>query len=448
MTRSPPHGAKSGEGVDPPAPAPAPAPDRDRDRDRDEKEFQRVLLHMPVDVRSLSLVVLAVIASIFALHWAQPIVVPILLGVMFSYALTPAVDRLWRWRVPRPVGAGVVLSAIAALIGWGAMALSDDATDLIETLPQVAQKVRHGLEDARRKPSGSPIDKVQQAANEIEQAAVQQAASSAASGASAAGARRAGEARRDGASTTTTTTTTTSITKATPAPPLPPGVTRVVVERPSINVRDYLWTGTLGLFAFLGQVLVVFFITLFLLASGDTFRRKMVKLAGPRLSQKKITVQALDEVSEQIQRYLIVQLATSVVVGVATGGAFFALGLHNAGAWGVVAGVTNLVPYVGAVMVGAGSAIVGFIQFESIDQALVIGAASFAIHAVVGNLLTPWLTGRASRMNPFAVFVGVLAFGWLWGAVGLILGTPILMVVKAICDRVDELKPVGEFLGE
>ena len=90
---------------------------------------------------------------------------------------------------------------------------------------------------------------------------------------------------------------------------------------------------------------------------------------------------------------------------------------------------------------------VGFIQFDSIDKALMIGAASFAIHAIVGNLLTPWWTGRASRMNPFAVFVGVLAFGWLWGAVGLILGTPILMVVKTVCDRVEELKPVGEFLG-
>lgn len=430
MTRNGQPPASSEDGTDPPG--------------ADAIARERVLLHMPVDVRSLSLVVLAVIASIFALQWAKAIVVPILLGVMFSYALTPAIDRLNRWHVPRAVGAAVVLLAIMALLGWGAWALSDDASALIETLPQVTQKVRHGLESARKKPSGSTIDKMQRAANEIEQATAQQAASDAASSASSAsGARRANDARRGDASTTTTTTTTTT----TAAPPAEPGVTRVVVERPSINVRDYLWTSTLGLFAFLGQLAIVFFVTLFLLASGDTFRRKMVKLAGPRLSQKKITIQALDEVSEQIQRYLLVQLATSVIVGVATGLAFLALGLDNAGAWGVVAGVTNLVPYVGAAIVGGGSAIVGFIQFDSIDKGLMIGASSFAIHALVGNLLTPWLTGRASRMSPFAVFVGVLAFGWLWGAVGLILGTPILMVAKAICDRVDELKPVGEFLG-
>jgi predicted PurR-regulated permease PerM len=400
---------------------------------------ERLLLHMPVDVRSLSLVVLAVLASIFALQWAKAVVVPILLGVMFSYALAPVVDRLQRWRLPRAAGAGAVLVSIAALICWGVWALSDDATAFVETLPQVAQKVRQVMDGARRKPSGSTIDKMQQAAEEIERAADQQQAASQAvlprSGASGAGG--ALEARRTRPGTTTTTTTSSPS----------PGVTRVVVERPSINVRDYLWTGTLGLFSFLGQLAIVFFVTLFLLASGDTFRRKMVKLAGPRLSQKKITIQALDEVGDQIQRYLLVQIATSVIVGVATGLAFLALGLDNAAAWGVVAGVTNLVPYVGAVIVGGGSAIVGFIQFDSLDKALLIGAASFAIHALIGNLLTPWLTGRAGRMSPFAVFVGVLAFGWLWGPVGLILGTPILMVVKSVCDRVDELKPVGEFLG-
>ena len=240
-------------------------------------------------------------------------------------------------------------------------------------------------------------------------------------------------------------TRATALTPITSAPPR--AVTRVVVERPSFNIRDYLWSGTLGLLVLVGQTAIVFFVTLFLLASGDTFRRKMVKLAGPRLSQKKITVQALEEVRLHIQRYLLVQLSTCVVVGVATGLAFYALGLHNAPVWGVAAGITNLVPYVGALVVGFGSALVGFIQFDSIGHALLVGASSFSIHAVVGNLLTPWWTGRASRMSPFAVFVGVLTFGWLWGAVGLILGTPILMVVKTVCDRIDELKPVGEFLG-
>ena len=143
-------------------------------------EPERVHLHMPVDIRSLSLVVLTVLACIFALQWARPILVPILLGVMFSYALTPAVDRLQRWRLPRAVGAVLVLGAVIAIVLWGVTALADDATAMIENLPRAAQKLRQSVEG--HKPAG-PIDKVQQAAAELEQAAhaAETAAASAAS---------------------------------------------------------------------------------------------------------------------------------------------------------------------------------------------------------------------------------------------------------------------------
>src|ERR1035438_514279 len=174
----------------------------------------------------------------------------------------------------------------------------------------------------------------------------------------------------------------------------------------------------------------------------------MVKLAGPHLSQKRITLQALDEITEQIQRYLLVQLAVSVLVGILTWLTFWAIGVEQSAVWGVIAGITNLIPYVGAVLVGGASALVAFIQFGAVDMGLLVGASSFAIHTLVGNLLTPWWMGRASRMSPFAVFVSVLVFGCLWGVWGLLLGVPILMVVKTICDRVDELNAVGELLGD
>ena len=183
------------------------------------------------------------------------------------------------------------------------------------------------------------------------------------------------------------------------------------------------------------------------MVSGNTFRRKLLKLAGPRLSSKKITLQALDEITGQIQRYLQVQLLTSALVGVLTGAALFAVGLENAAVWGIAAGVLNLVPYVGSLVTAVASAMVGFLQFGSLNMAMLVGGVSLVIHTVVGNLLTPWLTSRASRMNPVAIFAGLLAWGWLWGVWGLLLGIPILMMVKSLCDRVDDLKPVGEFLG-
>ena len=418
-------------------------------------ELERVLLHMPVEVRNVALIIIAVLASAFALQWAKAVFIPLLLGVMLSYALTPVVDRLQRWRLPRAAGAGLMLAAIVSGLGWGAWSISDDANSLIATLPEVAQKLRRTLQKPGPN-SSSPIEKVQEAAAEIERATEEAAApasspassASAASGASAAAASRSGPgASRPGSSSAPAGARSVEPMSAA-LPAAPRGVTRVVVEKTRLNVKDYLWTGTLGLFTFLGQATLVIFIAFFLLASGDTFRRKMVKLAGPRLSQKKITVQALDEIHAQIQQYLLVQLATSAVVGVLTGLAFFLLGLNHSLVWAILAGITNLIPYLGAVVIGLASAVVGVVQFESLDRGLIIGASSFAIHTLVGNLLTPWWMGRASRMSPFAVFVGVLVFGWLWGVWGLLLGVPILMVVKSICDRIEELNPVGELLGD
>jgi predicted PurR-regulated permease PerM len=366
-----------------------------------------VVLDVPVDVRGVSLAVLAVLASVYILKWASAVFVPVLLGLMLSYALSPIVDRLRRWRIPRALGAAVLLTGIVVGTGSLLYSLGDEGAALVESLPETAQKLRLSLQGPRQAPPGTIVN-VQKAAAELARVADEDA-----------------------------TLDSTS----------PRGVTHVVVERPRFNVKEYLWTGTLGLVALLGQTAMVILIAYFLLASGDSFRRKLVKIAGPRLSQKRITLDALDEINGQIQRYLLVQLLTSVIVGVATWLAFAWIGLQNAAVWGVVAAVTNLIPYLGAAIVGAGSAVMGFIQFGRLDMALVIGGASFAIHSVVGYVLTPWMTSRAGRMNPVTVFIAVIAGGWLWGLPGLVLGVPILMVVKAVCDRVEDLNPIGELLG-
>lgn len=370
-------------------------------------EQQRVMLHMPVDVRSVSLAVLAVLAVIAALRWASPFFIPLMLGLMFSYALTPLVNWLERrLRLSRPLGAALLLAALLGALGGTTYALSDQANAVVEALPNAARKLGDAMRKQRTAQPGT-MEKMQNAATQLERVAEE-------SGGSTAAGR---------------------------------GVTRVQIERPRLNIKDYLWSGTLGLMSLAGQIVVVIFLTYFLLISGNTFRRKLVKIAGPSLSRKKITVQALDEINWQIQRYLLVQLGSSVLVGLVTWLSFWALGLNNAAVWGVAAGVLNLVPYVGAILVTAAAALVAFLQFGQVNMALWVGGASMAIHMVQGNLLTPWLTSQASRMNPVAVFVGVLAWGWLWGVWGLLLGIPILMAVKAVCDRVEDLKPVGELLG-
>jgi predicted PurR-regulated permease PerM len=363
-------------------------------------------VHAPVDVRSVSLAVLAVLGTVFTLHWASAVLIPVMVGVMFSYALSPIVERLARWRVPRAVSAAaLIIGLLGGAVGL-VYSLADDANELIESLPKATQKLRQVLRSGSQ--ARSPMEQVQMAATQLERAAEE-------TGPRSAGTR---------------------------------GATRVVIERPPFNIKDYLWSGTLGLIALVGQVTVVSFLVFFILASGDTFRRKMVALAGPTFAQKKVTVQLLDEITHQIERYLLVQIFTSTLVGLVTWLAFLWMGVDHAAVWGVLAGVLNFIPYIGAVLVTAGAALVGFLQFGTVEMALSIGGASLLIQTLEGYLLTPWLTSRASKMSPVVIFVGVLAWGWLWGAWGLILGVPILMTVKAVCDRIEDLQPIGELLGD
>ena len=369
-------------------------------------EPERLLLHMPVDVRNVSLVVLAILASLFVLQWARAVFIPLMLSVLLSYAFSPLINWLEAKRLPRWLTSAVLLLGILGAMGSGAYLLRLEAARLITALPAAAQKLGQALKSNNGK-SDNALETVQKAAAQIEQATRDSAAAT-------------GAAR---------------------------GATRVLIEPPRFNIKDYLWTGTIGLFALIGQVAVVVFLTYFLMLSGDAFRRKLVKLTGPSLSKKKITLQALYEITGQIQRYLQVQLLTSLLVGVLTGLVLLFLGLENATTWGVVAGVLNLVPYIGSLITAAASALVAFLQFGSMNMAFAVGGASIVIHTLVGNLLTPWLTSRASQLSPVAVFMGLLAWGWLWGVWGLLLGIPILMMVKSVCDRVEDLKPIGEFLG-
>jgi len=364
-----------------------------------------IMLHMPVDVRNMSLALLALFATVALLHWASAVFIPLMLSVLLTTALHPAVTALHRWHIPRWLGAGVLLIGIVGSLAGAAWSLSDGAAELVDSLPVAARKVRDA---ARLRVSGpSPLDTMQKAATQIEQAANDSV-----------------------------------------PPQTRRGVQRVVIERAPFNIRDYVWSGTMGLASAAGQITVVIFLTFFALASGNLFRRKLMRIAGHSLERRKVTMAVLDDITGQIQRYLLVQLLTSVLVGVATGVAYALLGLQNPAVWGVVAGVLNLAPYIGSVVVTGASALVAFLQFGTVDMALAIGGASLVIHTLVGNLLTPWLTSKTSRMSPVAVFVSVLVWGWLWGLWGLLLGIPVMMAVKAICDRVEDLRAVGELLGD
>jgi predicted PurR-regulated permease PerM len=360
---------------------------------------------MMMRTASIALVILVSLLGIAMLRWASAFFIPLMIGVLLSYALSPVVDALQRIRVPRAVSAAVLIFGMLGVTGGAMYSFSDDVNSLLDTLPAAASKLREAVRS--KVAGGATLDTVQKAAQQLEQAAQE----------------------------------------AGPKTPPQRGVQRVIVEKPRFDLREHLWTGTVGLVSVIGQVVVVSFLTFFLLLSGDTFRRKLVKVTGESFAAKKITVQMLDEITGQIQRYLLVQLVASIVVGIATALSFWAIGLNHAAAWGFFGALLNLIPYIGAAIVTGAAALAGFVQFGEFHHAAYIALASLGIHTLVGNLLVPLWTSRASSMNPVVVFIGVLAWGWLWGVWGLLLGIPILMMVKAVCDRVEPLKPIGELLG-
>jgi predicted PurR-regulated permease PerM len=376
----------------------------------DPRQPPGVLLPLPQNVRSVALGVLMVLAVLAVLKLASGFFIPLMVGLVFSYALSPLVDTAERWRIPRSLSAGILVLGILGGTGAAVYSLSDDANDLISSLPDAARKVRDSMRRTPKNNSGKTLDSVQKAAAELQRAA--------------------GEAAATGATVA------------------PRGVPHVIVDKPRFDLRDHLWTGTLGIATGIGQLVIVTCLTFFLLTSGDTYRRKLVKITGPGLAEKKLTVQALDEINAQMKRYLLVQVLASVGTGVATGVCFALVGLNHAAVWGVAAGILNLIPYVGPIVITGASALVAFLQFGGSPQmALLVGGISMGIDTLKGYVLVPWATSKATRMNAVAVFIGVLAWGWLWGVWGLLLGMPILMAVKAVCDRVDHLKPIGELLG-
>ena len=382
------------------------------EKEAPEEKAEPLVIRMPVDVRSLSLSIIGGLALLLAMQYAQSVLIPIVLGLLLSYALSPLVGALERYHLPRFAGAAIAVSLLVGGLGLGVYTLSDEATAIVGTIPEASRRIRDRVITQRRQNTNTIISQVQEAAKEIEKTA-------------------------DAATTTPED-----------ARPRANQVQRVQIVEPAFRASDYLWIGGMGLFGFLGQFAMILFLVYFLLVTGDLYKRKLVKIAGPTLAKKRVTVQILDEINNQIESFIKVQVITSLVVALATGFALWMFGVDNFAMWGILAGLFNSIPYMGPLLVTGGLALVAFMQFNDIARSVYVSGVAFAITSLEGFLLTPMMMGRAAQMNPVAIFVGLLFWSWMWGVWGTILAVPMLMMFKSVCDHVEDLQPIGELLGE
>ena len=352
---------------------------------------------------SLALRIIAVVALIFLIDWAQSFFISLLLGILISYTLNPLVNALVRVHVPRLVGVSLVMLALVGGIVYGSYALGGQAQSIVSQLPTAMSKLTRALAGQH-----FSIEEVRRAVSEMEKAAT--AASSL---------------------------------------PLPqPPATHVVIDPPKFNIDSYLWAGSLGALGFMTEASMVLFLSFFLLLSGDTFKRKLVKLTGPSLSQKRITVHLLEDINHSIQKYMFMLLVTNLMVGAMSWALFRWIGLENAGAWAAVAALLHLIPYFGPVVTAAATGVTAYLQFGTMLPLLSVAGGSLAIATFVGIFVTTWMTGRIAKMNAAAVFISLLFWAWLWGVWGMLLSIPIIVIVKVVSEHVEQLESLAELLGE
>lgn len=359
----------------------------------------------PINFRHIAPVAIAGMAFIFFLDWAQAILLPLAAGILISYALDPLVSAVDKLRIPRPISAALVLSALIAILALAAMPLQSEAMKMLERIPQAIQEFEQQSASAPR--SENLMEKAQQAAKQIEETA----------------------SASDQAQDTMR-------------------ATRVRIIEEPFSIRDYLMNQAPGGIVLVSQLFSVLFLVYFVLAIGTLYKRKIVRMSGPDFHGMRKAARILKEFHYQMRRFIFVMFLGAVFVGVLTWIAFLLLGVEQSLLWGVLAGVASAIPYLGPFLVLIGSGVAAFIQFGSLDMAILVAGASLVITSIQGYLLTPWLTSQVSSLNAVVIFIGLLFWGWLWGPVGLILATPLLMMTKTLCDHVENLKAVGELLGK
>jgi predicted PurR-regulated permease PerM len=323
----------------------------------------------------------------------------LLVAVLFAIALAPLVRGLSRM-MPRWLASAVVVLGIASAVVLTAWSLSDEVAAFSRQLPRIVRDVRTAIQSAT--PRQALIRQLQQAITELEE-----------------------------------TTTTAKPADATPV---------TIVQATDVQRQMMLYARSAAGFG--ATAILLLFLVYFLLATGEMFKKKFVTLSGERLSQRKVTVQMIDEMGVQIGQFVFYQFWSGLIVGVVTWLAFAGIGVRYAGLWGVASGVLNCIPYFGPTIIMLASGVAAAVQFRDPSTIALVAGVSVAITSIEGFLLAPIALGRAASTNSVAVFVAVMFWGWMWGPIGLILGVPILMMVKTVADHVESLSGLSELLAD
>lgn len=341
-------------------------------------------------MRSL-LVGIFILMAIYALYFAKAFFMPVILAFLLALTLTPIVRFLRKHGMPDVISATLLVVLSVSVLAVAGYLLSGPVIDLINNTSSIGQQLTERLAQLRR-----PFERIVEISRQIE-----------------------------------------GLTQTSQEP----GVQRIAMAQSGLlsqAASNLLLAGT--------SVLIVFVLSLFLLASGTMFYEKIVQ-SFPSLSEKKRALRVVYDVEREISHYLLTVAVINTCLGVVIGLGLWALGVPNPQVWGAAAALLNFLPYIGAAITITLVAIIALISFDSISYALLAPAFVLLCDTVEGQLVTPTVVGRRLEINAVAILIAIAFWSWLWGFVGALLAVPLLVVIKVFCDHFDGLSYVGNFLA-
>jgi len=339
-----------------------------------------------------ALIVLLVFALAYTLQATRELVLPIVVSLLIAIVLSPIAAWLHKLRVPHALAAGIVVVLFAGSVAAGLYALTDPAASWMERAPQTLRDVQRKLRKVRL-----PMMQAQQAARQVEEL------------------------------------TNVDGQKAAP---------EVVVKEASL-ARRLLTSTQKGLVYFAETIVLVFFI----LAFGDAFVRKLVKIPSS-LRDKIHVVKILHEIKEEISHYMFTVACINTGLGTATGVAMWLLGMPNPILWGVMAATFNFVPYLGSAVTLTVLTVVALITFDNFAHAALVPVVFLTLATIEGQIVSPIIVGRRMSLSPLVIVIALMIGGWVWGVVGVLLAVPLLVMVKIYFSHSAQLAPYAEVLGK
>lgn len=212
------------------------------------------------------------------------------------------------------------------------------------------------------------------------------------------------------------------------------------------SLSDYVFGGITSLLEFTGQLLTCLFVLFFVLYEGPVLRTKVINIVGTSLRRRRIALEIMRNVNEDVQRYLFNRVITNLILGIAVGITYYAFGLKYSFLLASLAAIFNFVPYVGPMIGVIFPALAAYLQFGDWKQVMWVLLAYTLLTGIEGNLVTPIVLGRHLKLNSLAVLLACIFWGWIWGPIGLFLAVPIMAVFKALAEHFDPMRPVGELL--